>query len=135
MSYSKTCVEGHSQKDHNLVFKTNYRLMQVKSIAECSKESILQYFWPSSSYHLSFKSLFCLFLSGHFTQVLLYLLLVIRPCEISGFFVQSKIKIENSSDFPRPYLIILFQCAVDHIAVDSDEARKCLNEGQFLFCF
>ena len=30
--YSKTCVIGHSQKD-----KTNYRLMQVKSIAECSK--------------------------------------------------------------------------------------------------
>ena len=32
-------------------------------------------------------------------------------------------------------LIIPFQCAVDHIAVDSDEARKCLNEGQFLYCF
>ena len=26
----------HSQKDQKLVFKTNYRLMQVKSIAECS---------------------------------------------------------------------------------------------------
>ena len=26
---------GHSQKDQKLVFKTNYRLMQVKSIAEC----------------------------------------------------------------------------------------------------
>ena len=34
----------HSQKDHKLVFKTNYRLMQVKSIAECSKGSILQFF-------------------------------------------------------------------------------------------
>ena len=33
--------------------------MQVKSIAECSKGSILQYFRPSS-YHLSLKSLFCL---------------------------------------------------------------------------
>ena len=30
--YSKTCVIGHSQID-----ETNYRLMQVKSIAECSK--------------------------------------------------------------------------------------------------
>ena len=28
---------------------------------------------PSSSYHLSLRSLFCLFLSGSFTQVLLYL--------------------------------------------------------------
>ena len=40
-------------------FKADYRLMHVKSIAECSKWSILQYFRPSLSYHL-----FCLFLSG-----------------------------------------------------------------------
>ena len=52
--------------------KINYHLMQVKSIAECSKGSILQYFRPSLSYQLSLRSLLCLFLSGHFTQVLLY---------------------------------------------------------------
>ena len=46
--------------------------MQVKSIAECSRGSILQYFWPSFSYQLSLRSLFRLFLSGRFTQVLLY---------------------------------------------------------------
>ena len=46
--------------------------MQVKSIAECSTGSILQYFRPSLSYHVSLRSLFCLFLSGRFTQVLLY---------------------------------------------------------------
>ena len=63
-----------TQKDRKLVFKTNYRLMQVKSIAECSEGSILQYFRPSLSYHLSKRSLFCLFLSGCFTQVLLYFL-------------------------------------------------------------
>ena len=34
--YSKSCVNGHSQKYHKLGFKTNYRLMQVKSIAESS---------------------------------------------------------------------------------------------------
>ena len=45
--------------------------MQVKSVAECSKGSILQYFRPSLSYHLSLRSLFCLVLSGRFTQVLL----------------------------------------------------------------
>ena len=33
----------------------------------------MQYFRPSLSYHLSLRSLFCLFLSGRFTQVLLYL--------------------------------------------------------------
>ena len=48
--------------------------MQVKSIAECYKRSILQYFRPSLSYNLSLRSLFCLFLSGRFTQVLLYAL-------------------------------------------------------------
>ena len=51
----------------------NYHLMQVKSIAECSKGSILQYFRPSLSYHLSMRSLFCLFLSGRFTHALLYI--------------------------------------------------------------
>ena len=55
-----------------MVFKTDYRLMPVKSIVECSKGSILQYFRPSLSYHLSLRYLFYLFLSGRFTQVLLY---------------------------------------------------------------
>ena len=44
-----------------LVLKTDYGLMQKKSIAECSNGSILQYFQPSLSYYLSLKSLFCLF--------------------------------------------------------------------------
>ena len=58
-------------KGHKLVFNTNYRLMQVKSIAECSNGSILQYFRPSLSYHLSLRSLFCLFLSDRFTRFFL----------------------------------------------------------------
>ena len=37
--------------------------MQVKSIAECFKGSILQYFLPSLRYHFSLRSWFCLFLS------------------------------------------------------------------------
>ena len=84
--YSKTCVNSHSKKDWKLVCKTNYclmqvksiaecskgslmqvksiaecskgSLMQVKSIAECSKGSILQYLWPSLSYHSSLRYLF-----------------------------------------------------------------------------
>ena len=55
---------GHSQKERKLVFNNNYRLMQVKSIAECSKRNILQYFRPSLSYHLPLRSLFCLFFTG-----------------------------------------------------------------------
>ena len=61
---AKPVLSGHSKK------KTNYRLMQVKSIAECSKGSILQSFRPSLSYHLLLGSLFCLFLSGCLRHVL-----------------------------------------------------------------
>ena len=57
----------NSKKDQKLVSKTNYHLMQVKSIAECSKGSILQFFQPLLSYQLSIRPLFCLFLSGRFT--------------------------------------------------------------------
>ena len=45
-------------------------MKQVKSIVECSKGSILQYFQPSLSYHSSLRFLFCLFFSGRFTEVL-----------------------------------------------------------------
>ena len=64
---AKPVQNGYSQKGRKLVFKTNYRLMQVTSIAKCSKGSILQYFRPSLSHHLSLRSLFCLFSSGHFS--------------------------------------------------------------------
>ena len=47
--------------------------MPVKSIVECSKGSILQYFQPSINYHLSTRPLFRLFLSCHLRQVLLYI--------------------------------------------------------------
>ena len=44
---SNICVkEPLSKKDQKLLFKTNYCLMQVKSIAECTNRSILQYFQP-----------------------------------------------------------------------------------------
>ena len=80
--YSKTCVKRPLSKRPKIDFKTNYRSMQVISIAECSKGSILQYFRPSISYHLSLRSLFCLFLSCRFTQVLLYVQSAIgmSPC-------------------------------------------------------
>ena len=61
----KPVLSGHSKEHQKLVFNTNYRLMQVESIAECSNPSILQYFRPSLSYHFPLRPLFCLFLSGH----------------------------------------------------------------------
>ena len=69
IGYTVKLVYSHSQKDQKLFFKTNYRIIQVKSIAECSTS---QCFQPLLSYQLLLRSLFCLFLSGHFTHVLLY---------------------------------------------------------------
>ena len=56
----KPVLSGHSKRRPKLVFKTGFRLMQVKSIAECSPWSILQYFGPSLSHLLSIRFLFCL---------------------------------------------------------------------------
>ena len=64
--FSKTCVKQPLSKRPKIVFNINYRLIQDKSI--------LQYFRLSLSYRLFIRALFCLFLSDHFTQVLLYLL-------------------------------------------------------------
>ena len=52
----KLVRNGHSQKDRDL-----FDLMQVTSIEKCSHWSILQYFRPSLSYHLSLKYLFVYF--------------------------------------------------------------------------
>ena len=51
----KPVLSSHSKRTQKMVFNTDYCLMQVKSIAECSPWSILQYFWPSLSYHFSIK--------------------------------------------------------------------------------
>ena len=40
----KPALSSHSHKDKKLVFKTNYRLMQVKSIAECSNRAFCNTF-------------------------------------------------------------------------------------------
>ena len=61
------CLIRSLSKIPKNVFKTNYRLMQFRSIAECS---ILQHFRPSFSYRLSLRSLFCLCFSGRLRQVL-----------------------------------------------------------------
>ena len=63
--YSKTCVKQPLSKRHKIGFQDQLWL-------NASPWSILQYFWPSLSYHLSSRSLFCLTLIGCFTQVLLY---------------------------------------------------------------
>ena len=68
---SKTCVKRPLSKRPKIGFQDQLSLNAGQNIAECSW-SILQYVRLSLCYHLSFTSLFCLFLSGRFTQVLLY---------------------------------------------------------------
>ena len=75
MPYSKPVYNGTLKKAKNCFFKNNYHLMQVKSIAECSKGSILQYFRPSLSYHQSLKTFVLSILSIRFTHVLLFYML------------------------------------------------------------
>ena len=53
----KPILRDHSK---NLVFKTDYRLMQTKSIEVCSKGSVLQYFLPLN-YQLSLSSFLSIF--------------------------------------------------------------------------
>ena len=65
-------VNGYSQKDHKLVFKTYDRLMQVKNIGECSKREhsaiLLTFIKLSFVIKIFILSIFDLC----FTQVLLY---------------------------------------------------------------
>ena len=71
---AKPAFSGHSQRRQKLVFKTDYHIIQVKSIAECSKGSILQCFRPSFKLPFVFKTyVFFPFLSDCFRQVLLYI--------------------------------------------------------------
>ena len=54
-----------------MVFKTDYRLIQVKSIAECSKGSILQYFRPSLSYQFVLSIFERPFYAGFTVQIMI----------------------------------------------------------------
>ena len=81
------------------------------------QESILQYFRPSLSYHLSVKPLFCLFLSGHFRQVLnvyvqaiLGTILTPTIFKLKNFMIVNLVKIANqkSPDEMLPSGAVLF---------------------------
>ena len=63
--YSKTCVKRPLSKRLQIGFQDQLSLNAGQKV----KGSILQYIRPSLSYHLSLRSMFCLFLSDRFTQV------------------------------------------------------------------
>ena len=88
-----TVNPGHSKKKKNFVFKTDIRLMQVKSIAECH----------------SLSPLVCLFLSGSLGQLLLYY------NGLSKFYIiktRSLVNMEIDDDFIIYDWILLFACWV-----------------------
>ena len=64
---------GHSQKDRKFGFQDQLSLNAGQQYCRMLQVVIRQYFRPSFGYHLSLRS-FLLFLSGRFTQVLLYLI-------------------------------------------------------------
>ena len=62
--YSKTCLRRPLKKETKVGFQYRLSLNAGQKYG-----SILQYFRPSLSYHLSLRYLFCLFLSGRLRQV------------------------------------------------------------------
>ena len=77
LKYSETCVKRPLSKRPKLGFQDQLLLNTGQKyciMLQVEHSAILSTFIkrPSLSYHLLLRSLFCLFLSGHFTQVLLY---------------------------------------------------------------
>ena len=65
--YSQTSVKWPLSKRPQIGFQDQLSLNAGQKYCRMLKRSILQYFRPSLSYHLSLRSLVCLFLSGRFT--------------------------------------------------------------------
>ena len=72
--YSKTGLKRPHKKKTKTDFLDRLSLNAGEKYCRMLQESILQYFQPSLSYRLSLRPLFCLFLSGRLSQVLLYML-------------------------------------------------------------
>ena len=96
--YSKTCVKRPLKNRQIKILMTNDSLMKAKSIAECSPLSILQYIWPALSDNWSWKPIFDLFESDHFTQVLLYIK-ELKSCYILYIIESSGSTYSNVSGF------------------------------------
>ena len=65
----KFVLSDHSKRRPNIGFQDQLSLNAGQKYCRILQESILQYFRPSLSYHLSLRPLFCLYLSGPLRQV------------------------------------------------------------------
>ena len=68
----KPVLSGHSKRRPKIGFQDRLLLNAGQKYCRMLQESILQYFWPPLSYHLSLRPLFWLFLSGRLRKVSLY---------------------------------------------------------------
>ena len=64
----KPVLSGHSKWRPKIGFQDRLSLNAGQKYCRMLQESILQYFRPSISYHMSLRPLFCQFLSGHLRQ-------------------------------------------------------------------
>ena len=105
--------------------------MQVKSITECSMSSILQFFRPSLSYHLSLISLFCLFLNGRFTQVLLYMLTVEYELKLTDTSCAHGVHLQCSTGalMCKLYFRFYMYCRLNVLRFWSNVFRTCPPKG------
>ena len=67
----KPVLSGHSKRRPKIGFQDQLSLNAGQKYCRMLQQSILEYFRPLLSYHLSLRLLFCLFLSGRLRQVLL----------------------------------------------------------------
>ena len=71
----KLVLSGHSKRIQKIGFQDRLPHNAGQKYCRMLQESILQYFLPSLSYHISLRPLFCQSLSGCFKrQVILYFL-------------------------------------------------------------
>ena len=82
--YSKTSVKWPLSKRPNIGFHDQLSLNAGQKYCRMLQGGggILQYVQPSLSYHLSLRSVFCLFLAYRFTQVLLYGTFIVEKTKI-----------------------------------------------------
>ena len=64
-NYSKTCLKQPFKKKTKIGFQDRLPLNAGQKYCRMLSWSILKYFRPSLSYHVSLRPLFCLFLSCH----------------------------------------------------------------------
>ena len=131
---------------------TNGSLMKVKSIAECSKGSILQYFWPALSDNWSWKPVFGVFKSGHFTQVLLYTLLSVKFSPHILYNIQDTVKrkfifaacVNYQGPIQPDFLAIRLHFVLNNIQISLGLENefdlcacisKCLSENEYFDVF